>query len=412
MTERAQKVRGKAYVVGTFDTKSAELLYVSNLIKAAGVETKLIDVGIRSKSQIPDISPANIAAYHPAGTSSVFVDDRGQAITNMSIALQKFTESQSDIAAIIGLGGSGGSAIITPAMQSLSIGVPKVMVSTMASGDVTPYVGPADMFMLHPITDIAGLNSILKRVLANAAHSIVGMLTHELPEIDDSKSALGLTMFGVTTPCVIAISEKLESDYDCLIFHATGTGGQTMEHLVDAGELAGVIDMTTTEVCDLLFGGVQSAGDDRLGSIARKKIPYVGSCGALDMVNFRGLEMVPEKYQNRNLYVHNAQVTLMRTTKDECAEIGKWIGAKLNACNGPVEFLLPLKGVSSIDTEGAVFYDPEADAALFDALIETVEQSEIRNIRSIDAHINEPEFVSATIDAFRRVMSMNTQIIK
>ena len=407
MNGTVQKTKGKAYVVGTFDTKSTELLYVRDLIEAAGISTILVDVGIHVDFEEPDISAAVIAAYHPDGPSAVFIDDRGDAITNMSLAFQKFVETRDDIGAMIGLGGSGGSAIITPSMHTLGVGVPKVMVSTMASGDVSSYVGPSDMFMLHPITDIAGLNRVLRPVLANAAFSIVGMMSHIQPDMIESKSAIGLTMFGVTTPCVTALSKQLDNEYDCLIFHATGTGGRTMEHLVDGGELAGVIDITTTEVCDLLFDGVQSAGDDRFGSIARTRIPYVGSCGALDMVNFRGIDSVPERYKNRNLYVHNSQVTLMRTTKDECAQMGKWIGNKLNACEGPVEFLLPLKGVSSIDSEGAVFYDPEADAALFEALIETVEQSEIKNIRSIDAHINDSEFVSAAIESFRLVMSVN-----
>jgi uncharacterized protein (UPF0261 family) len=308
---------------------------------------------------------------------------------------------------MIGLGGSGGSAIITPAMRSLPIGIPKMMVSTMASGDVSAYVGPSDMFMLNPITDVAGLNRVLKRVLANAAHAIVGMVSHPLPDIDDSKPALGLTMFGVTTPCVSAISTALEQDYDCLIFHATGTGGRAMEHLVDAGELSGVIDITTTEVCDLLFDGVQSAGESRLDSIARSSVPYVGSCGALDMVNFRGVESVPDRYKNRNLYIHNAQVTLMRTKVDECAEMGRWIGRKLNACSGPVEFLLPLKGVSSISVEGAVFHDSEADSALFEALLETVEQTDTRKITSVAADINDPIFISAALEAFSRVNTKN-----
>ncbi len=405
MGESVQNLNGEVYIVGTFDTKSAELLYVQKLIEAAGINTQLVDVGIKSNSETPDIKPEDIAALHPDGPSAVFVDDRGKAVVNMSIALQKFIESKNNIGGIIGLGGSGGSGIITPAMRSLPVGIPKLMVSTMASGDVSSYVGPSDIFMLNPITDIAGLNRVLRRVLANAAHAMVGMLSHPLPGIDDSKPALGLTMFGVTTPCVTAVSKELEARYDCLIFHATGTGGKAMEHLIDAGELAGVIDITTTEVCDLLFDGVQSAGEDRLGAIARSGVPYVGSCGALDMVNFRGIETVPARYRDRNLYAHNAEVTLMRTSVDECARIGRWIGHKLNACTGPVEFLLPLKGVSAIDIEGGVFYDKEADSALFSALEETVNQSETRKIRAINAHINDPEFVTEVIKAFTRVMN-------
>ena len=403
MNGKAQNFNGKVYIVGTFDTKKAELLYVRDLIKAAGIPTTLVDVGIRSNEATTDIKPAEIASFHPQGPAAVFMDDRGQAVTGMSVALKQMIQSKSDVAGIIGLGGSGGTAIITPAMRSLPIGIPKMMVSTMASGDVSAYVDSADLFMLNPITDVAGLNRVLKRVLANAAHAIVGMVSHALPDVDDSKPALGLTMFGVTTPCVSAISKALEQDYDCLVFHATGTGGRAMEHLVDAGELSAVIDITTTEVCDLLFDGVQSAGETRLDSIARSGLPYVGSCGALDMVNFRGIESIPERFKNRNLYVHNAQVTLMRTTADECAEIGRWIGNKLNACSGPVEFLLPLKGVSSISVEGAVFHDSEADAALFKALLDTVEQTDKRKITSIDADINDPKFIAAALEAFSSV---------
>ena len=403
MKNGIQSTNDTVYIVGTFDTKKSELFYVRDLIEAAGVQTTLVDVGIRSTENAVDIKPADIASYHPDGPSVVFSEDRGDAVTNMSIALKRLIETKSDIAAMLGLGGSGGSAIITPSMQTLPVGIPKMMVSTMASGEVSSYVGSSDMFMLNPITDIAGLNRVLRQVLANAAHAIVGMLSHPLPDSEDSKPALGLTMFGVTTPCVTAISKAFEDDYDCMIFHATGTGGRAMEHLVDAGEISGVVDITTTEVCDLLFDGVQSAGEGRLDSIARSGVPYVGSCGALDMVNFRGIETIPERYKDRNLYVHNPHVTLMRTTAEECARIGKWIGQKLNACLGPVEFLLPLKGVSSISVEGAIFYDSDADAALFEALINTVEQTDKRKITSIDADINDPEFISRAIDAFNKI---------
>ena len=403
MNNHDQGFNGRVYIVGTFDTKKAELLYVRDLIHATGTATTLVDVGIRSKEAKADIKPAEIAAHHPQGPDAVFLDDRGQAVTGMSVALKQMLETRSDIAGMIGLGGSGGSAIIAPAMRSLPIGTPKVMVSTMASGDVSAYVGSSDMFMLNPITDVAGLNKVLKRVLANAAHAVLGMLSNPQPDIDDSKPALGMTMFGVTTPCVTGISKALERDYDCLIFHATGTGGRAMEHLVDAGELAGVIDITTTEVCDLLFDGVQSAGEGRLDSIARSGLPYVGSCGALDMVNFRGIETVPDRFKNRNLYVHNAHVTLMRTTADECAEMGRWIGKKLNACSGPVEFLLPLAGVSSISVEGAAFHDSKADAALFESLLETVEQTDTRKVTSVAADLNDPIFISAALEAFSRV---------
>ncbi len=405
MADSAGKSKGAAYVVGTLDTKKPELLYVRDLIEAAGVATVLVDVGTRSDDEDADITAAEVAEHHPEGPTAVFCDDRGDAIVAMSVALRRLIEARDDLGGIIGLGGSGGTGIVAPAMQALPVGVPKLMVSTLASGDVSAYVGPSDVLMHHPVTDIAGLNRVLRRVLANAAHAMAGMLSHAAPEIDASLPAIGLTMFGVTTACVNAVTAALQDDYDCLVFHATGTGGRCLEQLVDGGDLVGVVDTTTTEVCDFLLGGVLSAGEDRLGAIARARVPYVGSCGALDMVNFRGIDSVPERYQDRTLYRHNAQVTLMRTTAEECARIGRWIGEKLNACAGPVEFLLPLKGVSAIAVEGAPFHDPDADAALFQALRDTVVETRIRKLRAVDADINDPAFVAAVVEAFHRVMS-------
>ncbi len=228
-----------------------------------------------------------------------------------------------DVGGAIGAGGSGGTALISPALRALPVGVPKVLVSTVASGNVGPYVGPADICMMYSVTDVQGLNSISRRVLGNAAHALAGMMRHAIPPASEpARPALGLTMFGVTTPCVQMVAKALEDDYDCLVFHATGTGGQSMEKLVDSGLIAGVIDVTTTEVCDLLMGGVFSAGEDRLGAIVRTGVPYVGSCGALDMVNFGAMASVPERYRGRNLYVHNPQVTLMRTTPEENVRMG------------------------------------------------------------------------------------------
>ena len=228
-------------------------------------------------------------------------------------------------------------------MRRLAIGVPKLMVSSVASGDVRPYVGPSDLCMMYSVTDVAGINRISERVLANAAHALAGMIAYaraaDAPS--DAKPAIGLTMFGVTTPCVQAVTRALEERYDCLVFHATGTGGQSMEKLVDSGLLAGVIDVTTTEIADEIVGGVLSAGPGRLDAIARARVPYVGSCGALDMVNFWAMDTVPAQFRGRNLYRHNANVTLMRTTPEECARIGRFIADKLNRMEGPVRFLIP-----------------------------------------------------------------------
>ncbi len=393
----------KAYVVGTCDTKGDELAYVRDLIAAAGVPAVLVDLGTRSDGRGEDVTPREVAAHHPEGAGAVFGEDRGQAVAAMAEAFARFVRARDDIGGMIGLGGSGGTALVTPAMRALPVGVPKVMVSTVASGNVGAYVGPSDICMMYSVTDVAGLNRISRQVLGNAAHALVGMLAHRVPAASDAKPAVGLTMFGVTTPCVQQVTKALENDYDCLVFHATGTGGQSMEKLVDSGLIAGVIDVTTTEVCDLLMGGVFSAGDDRLGAIARTGVPYVGSCGALDMVNFGAMETVPAHCRERNLYVHNPQVTLMRTTPEENRRMGEWIGAKLNACQGEVRFLLPEGGVSMIDAPGKPFHDPEADAALFEALEATVEATGKRRLIRLPHNINDPEFAAALVGNFRAI---------
>jgi uncharacterized protein (UPF0261 family) len=276
------------------------------------------------------------------------------------------------------------------------------MVSTLASGDTAPYVDVSDIVMMPSITDLAGLNRISRVVLHNAAQAIAGMAAR-VATIDEGKPSIGLTMFGVTTPCVTAIAETLRDDYDCMVFHATGTGGRTMEKLADSGLLAGVIDITTTEVCDMLFGGVLPATPDRFGAIARTKLPYVGSVGALDMVNFWAPSTIPEKYSSRLFYEHNPNVTLMRTTAEECRRIGEWIGEKLSQCEGPVRFLIPEKGVSALDIEGGAFWDPEADAALFQAIEHTIRPTTTRRIERLPLHINDPAFAEAAVKAFREI---------
>jgi uncharacterized protein (UPF0261 family) len=391
----------RAYVVGTCDTKGDELAYVRDLIEAAGVPTVLVDLGTRSDGARADVTPQEVAAAHPQGEGAVFSDDRGAAITAMAEAFARFVAGRADIGGMIGLGGSGGTALVTPAMRALRVGTPKVMVSTVASGNIAPYVGPSDICMMYSVTDVAGLNQISRRVLGNAAHALAGMLAHAVPEAVGDRLALGLTMFGVTTPCVQEVTRALEGDYDCLVFHATGTGGQSMEKLVDSGLIAGVIDVTTTEVCDLLMGGVFRAGEDRLGAIARTGVPYVGSCGALDMVNFGAMDTVPAHYRGRNLYVHNPQVTLMRTTPEENRRMGEWIGNKLNACEGEVRFLIPEGGVSMIDAPGKPFHDPQADAALFEALEATVRQTGRRRLIRLPHNVNDPEFAEALVTSFR-----------
>jgi uncharacterized protein (UPF0261 family) len=275
------------------------------------------------------------------------------------------------------------------------------MVSTLASGDVAPCVGVSDILMMPAVADIAGLNRITRTVLAQAALAITAMATAE--PATTTKPAVGLTMFGVTTPCVTRVAELLAPTHDCLIFHATGTGGRTLESLADSGMLEGIIDATTTEIADHLVGGVLTAGPDRLGAVARSRIPYVGSVGALDMVNFWAKATVPDRFRDRNLYVHNANVTLMRTTAEECREIGAWIAGKLNACDGPVRILVPERGISAIDAEGGPFHDPEADATLFDALESTLKQTDSRRLARLPLHINDPAFADALVAAYRDI---------
>ena len=390
------------HVVGTADTKGEELAFLADCIRAAGGHPLIVDVGIGKPDIQPDIAAATVAAAGPVGTAEALASgDRGRAVAAMAEAFAAFAPRQ-DIAGIVGIGGGGGTSIVTAGMRRLPLGLPKLMVSTLASGDVAPYVGVSDIMMMPSVTDMAGLNRISRIVLNNAAQAIVAMAASPAPA-DDGRPALGLTMFGVTTDCVTAIANLLRADYDCLIFHATGTGGRTMEKLADSGMLGGILDITTTEVCDFLFGGVLSAGPGRLDAVARTKLPYVGSVGALDMVNFWAPETVPERYRGRLFYHHNANVTLMRTTAEECHRIGKWIGHKLNACDGPVRFLISEKGVSALDIEGGAFFDPAADAALFEALEETVVETADRRILRHPLHINDPVFAEAAVAAFREI---------
>lgn len=396
---------GKAYVIGTFDTKGPELRYVRGLIQAAGVDTVLVDISTRGEgdSGDADIRATDVAASHPDGAGAVFCGDRGRAVTAMAEALRRFLASRPDVGGVLGLGGSGGTAMIAPVMRDLDVGVPKLLVSTVASGNVGHYVGPSDITMMYPVTDIAGLNRISRRVLGNAANALAGMVAGRIPEVAEDRPAVGLTMFGVTTECVMHLTRALAADYDCLVFHATGTGGRSMEKLVDSGMISAVLDVTTTEVCDLLMGGLFSAGEERFDAIARTSVPYVGSCGALDMVNFGPLETVPERYRGRNLYVHNPHITLMRTSAEENARMGRWIGEKLNRCNGPVRFLLPEGGVSRLDTPGQPFHDPDADAALFEALESTVQQNAGRRLIRLPHNINDPAFADALVAQFREL---------
>lgn len=393
----------RIYVVGTADTKGEELAFLADAIATAGGDVVLVDVGTRASATHVDIPASQVAACHPNGAAAVLgADDRGSAVAAMATAFSRFIAARDDIAGVIGIGGGGGTSIVTAGMRGLQLGLPKVMVSTLASGDVAPFVDVSDIVMVPSVTDMAGLNRLSRVILHNAAQMISGMAACPAPRAE-GKPALGLTMFGVTTPCVTTIAATLRESYDCLVFHATGTGGRAMEKLADSGLLHGVIDITTTEVCDLLLGGVLPATEDRFGAIARRRLPFVGSVGALDMVNFWARSAVPERYRDRLFYQHNPNVTLMRTTAEECRAIGAWIGLKLNACDGAVRFLLPEKGVSALDIEGGAFFDPDADAVLFAAIEETVVETKDRRIVRLPFHINDPAFAAAAVDAFHAI---------
>ena len=394
-------------VVGTLDTKGAELRFIRDIIAGNGLRTRLVDVSTSGRHAASDVSAQEIALNHGRGGSAVFGPDRGAAVTAMAEAFASWLRRQSNVAGVISAGGSGAASLVAPGMRSLPVGVPKLIISSVASGDVGPYVGPADITMMHSVTDVQGLNSISRAVLANGANALAGMVRARLDQHarkdrgDGGLPSVGITMFGVTTPAVQKIAADLREDFECLVFHATGVGGRSMEKLVDSGQLAGVIDLTTTEVCDLLMGGVFPATDDRFGAIIRSRLPYVGSVGALDMVNFGAAQTIPERYRGRKFHVHNPQVTLMRTTAEENERMGRWIADRLNQMDGPVRFFLPEGGVSALDARGQPFWDPDADAALFRALERNVRQTANRQLIRVSKNINDPEFASTIVNAFR-----------
>jgi uncharacterized protein (UPF0261 family)/ABC-type branched-subunit amino acid transport system ATPase component len=395
-------------VVGTLDTKGTELRFIRDIIAEGGLRTRLVDVSTSGKHSTCDVSAQEIALNHGRGGSAVFTPDRGAAVTAMADAFANWMRRQGNIAGVISAGGSGAASLVAPGMRTLPVGVPKLIISSVASGDVAPYVGPADITMMYSVTDVQGLNSISRAVLSNGANAIAGMVKARLDQREARERAasaglpaVGITMFGVTTPAVQKIAADLREGFECLVFHATGVGGRSMEKLVDSGQIAGVIDLTTTEICDLLMGGVFPATDDRFGAIIRTRLPYIGSVGALDMVNFGAADTIPERYRNRTFHIHNPQVTLMRTTAEENERMGRWIGERLNQMDGPVRFFLPEGGVSALDARGQPFWDPEADAALFRALERTVRQTGNRQLIRVKQNINDPEFASTIVSAFR-----------
>ena len=396
-------------LVGTLDTKGHELEYMRDRVREAGAEVVLVDVGVLGEPQVTaDVSREEVAEAAGADHGALVAEaDRGHAVEVMgrgagAVLGRLFEEGRLQGAAAVG--GSGNSSIAAAAIRDLPVGVPKLIVSTLASGDTRPYVGAKDVTMMYSVVDIAGINQISARILANAAGAIAGMAKASAPAAREVRPLVGATMFGVTTPAVTRARERLEElGYEVLVFHATGTGGQSMEALVDGGFLAGVLDLTTTELADELVGGVLSAGPDRLEAAGAAGVPQVVSLGALDMVNFGPKDTVPERFAERNLYVHNPTVTLMRTTAEENAELGRRIAEKLNRAGSPTVLFVPLGGVSAIDVDGQPFHDPQADAALFDALREHLDRDRVE-VREIDAQVNDPAFATAMADRLHELI--------
>ena len=394
---------GIIYVCGTLDTKGEELRYIRDILKGHGVRTAIVDLSTSGRPSGAEIPPGIVAGLHPRGTSGVFTGNRGTAVAGMTLAFERWMRQRGDVAGLIAAGGSGGTALVAPAFRVPPVGVPKIIVSTVASGNTAQYVGPSDITMMHSVADVQGLNSITRAVLANAAHAVAAMAQarQAAPPADDAAPAIGLTMFGVTTPCVQQVTAQLRGDYDCLVFHATGTGGRAMEKLLSSGMLDGVLDLTTTEICDMVAGGVFAADETRFDAMIESGRPYIGACGALDMVNFNAPDTVPETYRGRLFYEHNPQITLMRTTPEENARMGRFIGEKLNRMNGVVRFFLPEGGVSALDAPGKPFWNPEADRALFDALDATVRQTANRQLVRVPHNINDPDFADLVVRTFR-----------
>jgi uncharacterized protein (UPF0261 family)/ABC-type branched-subunit amino acid transport system ATPase component len=392
-------------VVGTLDTKGEELRHMRDLVRAAGLPVRLVDLSTSGGHTGADIPAHQVAAFHPRGAAGVFTGDRGQSVAGMTLAFERWIARQQGIAGVLSAGGSGGTAIVAPAMRSLPVGLPKLIVSTVASGEVSRYVGPSDIMMMHSVADVQGLNAITRAVLGNAAQAMAGMVQARkaAPPAKAERPVAVLSMFGVTTTAVQQVQALLPDSWDSLVFHMTGIGGQAMEKLVESGQARGLIDLTTTELCDYLFGGIFPCTEDRLGAVIRTRIPYIGSVGALDMVNFGPPASVPERYRGRKFYEHNPQVTLMRTSPAENAEMGRWLGERLNRMDGQVRFLLPEGGVSALDAPGKPFEDAAARRALFDALEATVRQTAARQLVRVPHNINDRAFANAVVAAFREL---------
>jgi uncharacterized protein (UPF0261 family) len=395
-------------LVGTMDTKGAEYAFVRDRLRDAGLAVTVVDCGVLGAPQIvPDVSREDVARAAGADVAALAkAGDRGAAVQAMARGAEAILKTLHGVGKLQGamaLGGGGGTSIAAKAFQALPLGVPKLIVTTMASGDTRPYVGESDLALFPSVVDVAGVNRISATVLSNAAAAMVGMIgAPPVPETGTRK-IIAASMFGVTTPCVTEGRRLLEADgYEVLTFHMTGTGGRTLESLVENGMVSGVLDITTTELADELVGGVLSAGPVRLARSGNPPVPRVVSVGALDMVNFGPKETVPAQFAKRNLYVHNATVTLMRTTPEECAQLGRILAERVSALAAPAVVVLPLKGISSIAVEGGVFHDPQADEALFSA----IDGHLGRHVRleELNTDINDPAFAARAVELLQSLL--------
>jgi uncharacterized protein (UPF0261 family) len=398
-------------LVGTLDTKGAENEFVRDRLRAAGVDVLVVDTGVLEPPGFPpDITRQEVAAAAGADFDAlVAARDRGAAITAMAegaevVVRRLYEDGRLDGA--LALGGTGGTSIATRAFRPLPLGVPKVVVSTAASGNTADYIRETDLVLMPSVTDIAGLNRISTRILANAAAAVAGMVTAApLPAAAAGRPMVAASMFGVTTPCITRARARLETlGYEVLVFHMTGTGGRTLESLAAQGLLAGVLDATTTELADELVGGIFSAGPDRLSAAGKAGIPQVVSVGALDMVNFGPMDTVPDQFKDRNLYVHNPITTLMRTTAAENTELGTRLARRLNAATGPTSLFLPLRGVSAIDVDGAPFRDEAADRALFAAIHDQLDTKRVELVE-MDTDVNDDRFADAMADRLHQLIT-------
>lgn len=400
-------------IPGTFDSKGTEFLYVKSVIESLGLNTLTIHCGVFEPAFTPDVSNTEVADAAGIDIHDIAVRKDRAAGTEalakgMEVMIPKlYAEGKFD--GILSFGGTGGTSIVTAGMRGLPIGVPKLMVSTVASGNTEPYVGTSDIIMFPSIVDVSGLNSFSTKIFTNAVHAMAGMVEFESSPPQDKKPLIAATMFGVTTPCITYAREYLEEQgFEVLVFHATGTGGKTMESLIEGGFIDGVLDLTTTEWCDELVGGVLAAGPNRLEAAGRCKVPQVVSTGALDMVNFGPYDSVPKEFKDRNLYKHNPSVTLMRTTVEENRKLGEIIANKLNQTKGPTALMLPLKGVSILDVAGEQFEGTEEDEMLFNTLRQNIDPQAVELIE-IDTDINDQAFALAAVNKLMELMKKNPQ---